>query len=407
MPFDMPPNYEYHVDTPTQDYIQNVERENFQTDFSKMSGDKMVVYYNSQLPHLTETLIARIHDNLDAVPDINFDEALGFQQERINRELPEVGEWIAQGNPRQAYMELIAESYKKPVANDILFDVDNEIIDEMPDFMDRIDGIKAEEAKAATEALKAAGIMFDKDHAPESVARVSHQGHDFAVQPTIDVATLEDELTHGDSSSEVVLYRLPSDTGSMLRASVGYNQVEEQNFALCRATELPVLAAYNKHIHDMVSEVPDAIAFCNAQQTMLDLQKNAFEYEAPDSLEFDHAMKEVSPTYAKYGHISTNPLHRVEDTIAAIQYAVEYNNRKGGLKEYAPENVSETMRVNGISKQLIDDLHEAPYFYNDYTKPHEKRLISNLSNFVSKEKQSVRLHQFLKQQAPAKQADAR
>lgn len=407
MPADMPPNYMYHVDEPTQAYVQNVERENFQTDFSQLPGTvKMEVYYNSQTPYLVEKLISSIHNELNAVPDIDYGKALESQQGRIQRDLPEVDSRMKSGKAYQAYLELVDESHSNPVANDVLFDVDNEIIDAMPDFQDRIDDIKAEEARVATEALKEQGIMFDKDPVVESIARVSHQEHDFAVQPAIDVATLEDELTSGEPGLEVVLYRLPNDTGSMLRASVGYNQIEERNSVICRATELPVLAAYNKHVHDLVSEVPDAIAFCNAQQAMQEVQNNAFGNLAPDSQQFEMAMQKVSPTYAKYGHVSPNPLHRVEDTIAAIEYAVEYNNGKKGLPDYRPENVGQTMAANGISQPFVKDLQEAPYYFTDYTKPAEKRLISKLSKLVMEDENTIQFDRYF-QKSSTKAADGR
>lgn len=400
MPVDMPPDYTYAIQEQAKDYIQTVEKEHG-TDPALYRNDKMTVYYSSQLPHLADALVDCIHRDLDYIPDIDYEHALGFEQERIMENLPEVGDNMERGEWRGAYRELVAEENSNAVAKNILFEVDNHIIDDIPDFMERLGDIKKQEARSATERLKADGVMFTNDPVVESLAHLGNYGT-FGVQPAIDVSTLDEELTSYGQDLGVVLYRLDGDDRSMLRASVGAyvdgRIVEDQNFAVCRAAELPVLAEYNKYVGSLAKDGGVIEEFCNAQKAMMNTERNAYEYEAPDALVYVRAMQEKSDSYAKYGHVSANPLHRVEDTMSAIKYAME-NNRKHGLKEYAPQNINETMRLNGISQPLVDDLNRAPFFFKSFTKSSEKEMVSNLTKAVSPKDKTVDFNRYLQKSA--------
>lgn len=402
MPADLPPNYAYVVEAPMQEYIMDIEKKNG-NDLSQYHGDKMKVYYSSQLQHLSEKLLDRIHNDLDYVPNIDYKDALMSQKDVIEKELPEVDKQMKRDKSRQAYLELLVEEHQNPVAQDVLWNVDNAIIDAMPDFYERIDAVKAEEAQQATEWLKEEGVLFSQNPPVESVAHIGNQ-QDFGINPAVDVTSLEETLTGHDPSKEIVLYRLPDDTGSMLRVSVGQGMVEEQNYAVCKATELPVLAQYNKHVHDLVSQVPEAVSFCNAQQSMMNLEKDAYEYGYADSAKYQQALKKVSDTYKRFGHVSPNPLHRVEDTVAAIEYAMKNNKQ---MKAFSPKNIGETMRVNGVGLQLAEDVKVAPNYYTKFTQKDEKQFISKLAKMVTKDQESVKFNQMFKEMASAKQASSR
>ena len=398
MPVDMPPNYAYVADSMTSEYVQSVELKHNTAGYTKGSE---IILYSSSIPHLSETLLDRIHNNLDYVENISYQNAMLPYEGEIYGVIPKVEHKMENLDYRGAYKELVKESAESPIAKDVLFSVDNEILMGMQDFHQRLDVIKEQEQALATNRLKEAGILFDKDPVVEGIAHVGSKA-DFAVQPAINVQTLEEELTANNKNKELVLYRLPGDKGSMLRASVGSNLQEEQNYAVCRASELTTMYAYNKYAHDLIEATPAAKEFFMAQSVMEGISQNGKELGANTSFLIDHAMQEVSPTYAQYGHVSTNPLHRVEETVNALAKVLEDNKRNS---EFVKHTFNQEMNSNGLGEQLTRDIQSAPDYYTKFTRKDEKELIGKLKKKINPQKDYVLYNKAI-QQTVTMQRDA-
>lgn len=396
MPADMPPNYAYVADAVTQDYVQSIELKHDAAGYAKGSE---VIYYSSSMPHLSETLLDRIHNNLDYVDGINYQNAMLPYQKDIQEKLPKVSKQMDSLNYRAAYQELVKEGKKEGVAKDVLFEVDNEILSAMPDFQERLDTIKVQEQEAAMHRLKSEGILFNNGPAPEGLSRIGSK-QDFAVQPVADIQSLEDELTGHDANKEVVLYRLKTDKDSLLRASVSNNMQEEQTYAVCRARELSTIYQYNKYVHDLVDSTPAAKDFFQAQSIMNSVKVGGEKYGYAISKDISLAMRDVSPTYAKYGHVSTNPLQRVEESVEALAKVLE-------KKKYADSRFNQYMITSGINTQLKRDLQKAPAYYNENTPEEQKQMVDNLQQKLLPQTGTVLYAKTIPEVAPSKDAPAR
>ena len=399
MPVDMPPNYAYVADSMTQEQVQTVETRN---DNGFIKGSE-IIFYSSSLPHLTETLLDHVHNDLDYIKDVSYQNAMLPYQKDIQEKLPNVSKKMDSLNYRDAYQELVKESKKNADAKDVLFEVDNEILTAMPDFYGTIDVIKDQEQTLATERLKKEGILFDKNPVVESIARVGSQ-QDFDVQPAIDVKTFEDEITRHNNEEEVTLYRLPGDSGSMLRATVGRDANHEQHYALCRASELTTMYEYNKYAHDLIENTPAAKDFFLAQATMESIALGGNQYGLETSKMIDDAMLQTSPTYAQYGHVSTNPLHRVEETVSALSKVLEDNKKD---HQFAKASFNFEMNNSGLGEQLARDVKSAPNYYTKLTRTDEKKLVEQLKKRLDPQVGPIMYNKAIQATAHQKEAAAR
>ena len=218
------------------------------------------------------------------------------------------------------------------------------------------------------------------------------------------IKTLEDEITGHNNEEEVTLYRLPNDKGSMLRASVGRDANHEQHYALCRASELTAMYEYNKYAHDLIENTPAAKDFFLAQATMESIALGGNQYGLETSKMIDDAMLQVSPTYAQYGHVSTNPLHRVEETISALSKVLEDNKKD---HQFASTTFNFEMNNSGLGEQLARDVKSAPNFYTKYTKTDEKKLVEQLKKRLDPQVGSIMYNKAIQAAAPQKEAAAR